>query len=136
MNVQSRAHRTLRRLASYKSERSIDEVVTVLPSLRLGEEWVGVYKNEAESLNEAVAFSSTGVYMHNSDEWTAFDYAEILQNTIVDEKANAREVLVRTSTSTFRVQIRGGEGRQRDVFEVLRFLNRVKQDVSEARQKG
>lgn len=131
MNVKSRAHRILRRLHPYQAIESHDNSDSLLPHLPPDEFWIGIYRNLPGSIESAVAFSSEQLHVNEGDGWTSVKYREILDSQISQDKSSANEILVRTSDYNLPVPIWGVDGKTRDVFEVLRFLNRVREDLNE-----
>jgi hypothetical protein len=132
MNPKSRAHRTLRLLKSYRSVGDCAELTGQLPALPPNDSWLGIYFNRTASIENAVAFSTEQLLVHVGNRWNSLRYEEILDTRIQQEKTSASEILVRTQAGDVIVPVTGGAGTTRDVFEVLRFLNRVREDLRKA----
>jgi hypothetical protein len=135
MNPKSRAHRTLKRLRLYQSIDSENVPTVQLPSLSPDDSWLGIYLNVPGSAENAVAFSMERLHVNVTDRWISVKYADILDTRVDQEKTSASEILLRTSNDTVKVPITGGNGKTRELFEVLRFLNGVQEDLRK-RQVG
>jgi len=102
----------------------------MLPPIDSKESWIGVYCNKPNSIENAVAFSSEKLYVNKHGTWVSVTYRDILENKITQNKHEASEILVRTPNYSLIVPVHGGDDKVREAFEVLRFLNRVKEDVN------
>lgn len=129
MTVQSRAHRIPRHLDWYGPLGPDDVQPEGLPRLGPGESWVGLYRNDPASLQDALAFSSRGLYVRQKADWRGIGYADVMEAPVVGGKSDAREIEIETPSGASTAPVRGGDDRIRDSFEVLRFLDRVAEDV-------
>jgi hypothetical protein len=129
VTVKSRAHRTLRHLQSYEMAPSLDLTRLRTPPLREGECWLGVYWNNPQQIDDSILFSDQRLCVHRSESWTCIDYASISDVTVPHQKHTANGLTIHHGTEETYVPIRGGESKLRDAWEVLRFLDRVREDL-------
>jgi hypothetical protein len=124
--VKSRAHRALRQLPRFTSQEA--DLVRYANVLRLGEEEeiVGAYQNPENLPKCDVVISSMGLYLIGDEVTESLPFSEILSATGPTEKTQAdRLVLELRGGRSIGLPILGGDERFRDVFAVLRFLDRV-----------
>jgi hypothetical protein len=101
------------------------------PPLSENETLLGVYQNYPHSENLCVAFTDKAIHVVTNGQWQCAHYAEIamIQNPS-DSKRNASHCdLITRNGQTYSVPILGGTDRFRDVFQVMRFLDRVVADL-------
>jgi hypothetical protein len=141
--VKSRAGRILRGLARY---RELPEAGDWLqrwprsPRLRPGETPLGVYENTPGQMDNCVLVTSSGLHVHSAGEWAYAAYDLIKDVRAVppveypwDKLAVSGLALDLYDGRTLDLQISGGNERSRDAWEVMRFLDRVTQDVQHPR---
>ncbi|MDB6034854.1 MAG: hypothetical protein JWM16_5192, partial [Verrucomicrobiales bacterium] len=131
--VESRVHRILRPLATFHvlGEWSrLQQLAKVQSPLSENERLLGVYENHPGLVDEIVAFTETGMYLREAGGWFSVRYAEIVnaesRNT---GKTETSEITLLLSSGLQKaLPIHGGTGRFRDVFQVLRFFDRLAED--------
>jgi hypothetical protein len=134
MNPSSGAHRILRRLRSFEPASAVDLTKLGTPPLREGESWLGIYWNGAKQVEESLLFSDQRICISRSDEWTCVDYSSIRDVLVPHQKHEAEGLAVlydwgNDSRQTY-VPVHGGRGKLREAYEVMRFLNRVREDLA------
>jgi hypothetical protein len=134
MNPASRAHRILRRLQSFQPAPAIDFSNINGPALGPDESWLGIYWNASEQIEGALLFSDHRVCIFRSEAWTGIDYSSIRDVLLSRHKQETEGLTVlydwHDESHQIDLPVRGGDGKLRDAFEVLRFLNRVTEDLS------
>lgn len=132
MTVRSRAHRTLKSLNHYEdfsekepsSKIPLDEI-----NLDENEEIIGVYRNPGSS-DTNIAVTELGLRAKQANGWSFIRFDDIEEATAhPPDKHEADSILLLLrSGEEVAVPVTGKNGRFRDVFEFLRFLDRVKED--------
>lgn len=129
VTVVSRAKRIFRGVQSFRfidaQGGSMLEGVPLSP----GEMPIGVYYNEPESLRGAVVVTDSSLLIESHGSWRRLPYSLIERVLSPASKIDAHELYVylRSGTSVS-VPIRGGTQKSSDVFDFLRFLDRVTAD--------
>ena len=136
ISVESRIHRTLRKLELFKPSQHLDDVPQIRgvpPDFRENEKLIGVYENVRGSVDDVLLFTNVGIHLMTAAGWRRFAYADIQSVEILDQNKYAADTLVIFTKEGLEIKliIGGGHKLTRDVFEVLRLLNRVMQDISE-----
>lgn len=121
--VKSRADRILGRIQAY---RSIDLHQTDISDAS-AERIFGVYEN---SHDDKVYVGERGLVIAVDKVTTFLPYAQIEQLDVSEPKNVAETILVgKKDSSTVEIKIKHGSGQTRDVWEVFRFLMRVRDDL-------
>jgi len=125
-DMHARVHRTLKPLARF---RQISEVTQSLPHPRLadGDELLGVYENEPSELNHYIIVGAKGIYIDHGDAWRFIPY-EVMTKTVLpegDKHAIDRLTIKLMNGDSIVMAVSGGDNKFRDVFEIVRFLDRV-----------
>jgi hypothetical protein len=130
MYVKSRCHRTLRKLEGFKRP---DELPLDLPAFLLPDEiGLGAYVNPNDDL--VFALSNWAIYISDKDtrqfrKLLLSDLAKV-STPDTDRKERAETLVLEDRYgSRFTLTISGGQGNFRDLFEVLRFFKRVREDA-------
>lgn len=132
MTPRQRAHRILERRDRYHdlSNPSTWPDWARAVDLRDGEGLLGYYENDPGSLNELLLISDQGLRLRDGDMWRFLAYDDIDHTKFPLPKDTADHLEIATrSGSTFRIPVRGGQGRYRDAFSVLHFIDRAVGDV-------
>ena len=134
--IGSRAHRILKPLANY---RAIDEGGVGLANglsetivLHNNERVLGIYENPAHGQQKTVVVTTRGVHVVVGGNYQALAYSQIdhVETPRSGEKHSFGELVVTCrSGDNVIIPIEGGQGRLRDAWEFLRFLNRVVADI-------
>lgn len=133
MNVKSRAHRILKPLASYRDLTGQPLNVPCWAAdvpVKNGEVCYGVYENSPCKANESIAVTNLGIHVCRNKQSEFIAYSQIASVSAPPEKQTASELSIHLlSGQVISLPVRGGEGRFRDAFEFLRFLDRVTHDL-------
>src|SRR5437868_5943809 len=138
MNVKSRVVRILKPLRRYR-DQSPDSLMTSIAATRVGlqegEICLGVYENNPGCLEDSIIVTNLGLHIYRSGESLFIDYGQIESIEAPSVKETADRLKIRLSNGAMKdLPIQGGQGRFRDAFEFLRFLDRVKDDIRRQRQ--
>lgn len=113
--IESLSHRSLRRLANFK--KAFDGTKF---DLEEGEDVIGIYYN---SDSDFVAITTIGIRPSGT---SLIRYDEMIKVWTEDDKHEASTISLRlTDGRTASIRISGGHQRFRDVWEVIRFLDRA-----------
>jgi hypothetical protein len=131
--VLSRAHRILKPLANFHeiedSSIDINEVIDKV-NLQEGEVLIGVYENRE---SDYVIVSNMGIRIMNLDSIDFIDYRSIDKVEIPSgmEKMTLDRTHIHLGEGRIiKLYITGGNDKFRDVFEFVRFLDRVTVDIA------
>jgi hypothetical protein len=126
----SLAHRTLKHFSRYRDLSEGQEPLTSLP-LNASERPLGIYRNEPDDITDAVLFTTEGLYVNRNGSWVQLLYRDIDRTLFPDSKSEVKGLkILRRDGSEFWLPVRGSkDGRFYDAFEVLRFLDRVQDDL-------
>jgi hypothetical protein len=91
------------------------------------DELIGVYENVPGSRDNAIIVSTHGIYIYQSSVWMFVPYTDILEVSIPEDNKHVadRIELYLTNERRLTVLVVGGDAKFRDVYEVLRFFDRV-----------
>jgi hypothetical protein len=136
--VKSKAKRVFRTFENYTSISQVNDVLAAevaALSQRREEEFIGVYENKRGEMEETILISTLGLYLYSNEEWLFIDYDQInhikAPNIKAKYIADSLDICI-TSGRIIKLPVKGGHGSYRDVWEFLRFLDRV----SEVRKKN
>ena len=135
VDVRSRMHRILKRMPKFReiSERS-DLSILLATGLMLSasEEALGIYANDELSFSDAILFTTEGLYLHQNECWRRVLYSDIARPVLPSSKREVTgfSLLLRDGTELHLPVTGSKDGRFYDAFEVLRFVDRVKDDVA------
>lgn len=132
MDIATRAHRILKPMARYKGldEHPNSFVLSGCNAPLADQEFcIGIYENTPGSASGTVLITSRGVHIFNDLGWDSlgFDSIDSIQFPAKEPKPN-HLVIRTTSGNTFEIPLKGGEGKFSDVFQFMRFLDRVSGD--------
>ena len=134
ISVRSRAHRTLGRLSSFTTDLSAIGSALDRLALNTNEEIIGAYRNSETS---AIVVTSFALHIVSADVTTRIPFKSIVKMEAPTSKTNGEEVVLWLSAGDRTVvQIRGGRGQFKDVFEFGRFLARVLGDQPQQSAKA
>lgn len=133
MNVRSRVHRILRPISAFKDLTAGDWPANgpALPILTPDEVALGAYSNDWSNYSDVVLFTSKSIYVLSASGWDGVEFKEI-ERTVApsDKKGVTGFSLVLRNHKILWLPIGGSRlGRFFDAFEVLRFVNRVLEDM-------
>jgi hypothetical protein len=114
-----------------------DEAMSTIPTIEMihlqdGEILIGFYDDSSKGNENNIVVTSLGLYVNNPDEPDFIDYRTIEQVEIPKngEKSKLDYFVVRLNDGqTKNIPVTGGHDRLRDVFEFIRFVDRVIDDV-------
>jgi hypothetical protein len=112
------------------------EFTTCAPiALAPGEEMLGIYRNVANALTDAIVVTNVAIRVKRSSEWQSISYREVSEIELPgEEKRSVRSVLTTLSSgAVVELPVRGGGSRFSDAYEFFRFL-RSCVDSSSAKQ--
>lgn len=128
-SIQSRAYRTLRKMASYRSLQNDTPDYFEKDLLRVKEKLVGAYENVPGERQESIVLTTLGFHVFLNSQWQSIDYGQIVDVeplfNISKDKRSVYNLIVHTPERDITIPVRGGQGGFRDAWEFLRFLNRV-----------
>jgi hypothetical protein len=139
VEVRSRVHRILKPMPNF---RYLPEGSAVPPEICAGltlgpsEEALGIYVNDVyTSSREALLVTTENLYLHRDRSWLQVPYLSIERTIAPPSKSEVSgfTVLLRDGTEIW-LPVRGVRNdRFYDAFEILRFIDRVKEDVAPKR---
>lgn len=126
------AHRILRRLGSFHSDiEKLEIEQQVRQIVRQEDTLIGVYENVNTKDSQYIVIGLLGLYILFERQWRFIKYSDIKSLEVPGQKTAATGLLLTLlSGEEVWLSIDGGNERFRDVFEFLRFLNRVSSLVS------
>lgn len=131
ISVRSRAHRTLRALGCFSYiEKASPAQINLLTG---GEELIGIYRNPPAPESDEVYVTDRRLIVQKPAGGESVPYSQIARIETPQEKYAAEYLRVHLASGTaVHIPVRGGNGRFRDVWEFLRFLQRVSADAQSA----
>lgn len=133
--IRSRAHRVLENLSNYRGiSDSSEPHLLSQASFSPKEDILGIYENSPGAWQEAIIISDEGLRIFLNAGWHFIPYADMCAVDVPEakDKQTVDLLLIRlVSGSTIELPVRGGRGKLRDVWEFLRFLQRVHAIVQE-----
>jgi len=119
----------------YRFQRKMDRLLaaseTPVTGFNEGEQALGFYQNQGE---DGLAFTSEGVHFNKGPLIRYRDLADI---RVSGEKNTAAHLeLILSNGSVEVIEINGGSGRLRDVWEILRLLRRIIETVKSSSAPG
>lgn len=130
--VFSRAHRTLRSLANYQPLSGREAAFTSFLSeihFQKEEKAIGLYENTPGKKDESIVITNLGLHFLSTDRAEFISYEQIRAIEPLETKNIDRLNLDLDDGRMIAIPIKGGEGRFRDIFEFLHFLDRVVNDI-------
>jgi hypothetical protein len=131
--VRTRAHRILNRIPSYRDlseqpERSAWDCDNL--ELSAEEQCIGRYENDPTTTLGTIIVTDLRLFVRRELGWEEIKFNEITDVTLNSEKMQATGVIISLSNGETReIPVVGRQGRFLDVFEFLRFLRRVVDDL-------
>ncbi len=127
--IRSRAHRVLENLSNYRDiSDSSEPHLLSQASFSAKEDILGVYENIPGAWQEAIIISDAGLRIFLNAGWLFIPYADMCAVDVpgAKDKQTVDLLLIRlVSGITIELPVRGGRGKLRDVWEFLRYLQRV-----------
>ncbi|HML21500.1 MAG TPA: hypothetical protein PKD09_07635 [Aggregatilinea sp.] len=128
--LKARVHRILEPLERYENAPDVTLIQKLKNELVVseGEEILGVYRSGAGGAEHMIAVTMSGLHVYHGN-WIHLEYSEMTSAKVPLEdtdKANASTILVNLkSGDVVSIPIVGGQGKLRDVWPFLRFIQRV-----------
>jgi hypothetical protein len=119
------AHRALRGAAGYHHCRDEPEYCERYRD-HADEDLIGVYENPPGITPRVVVITEEGMYMHGEEGVACLKFHDLLSIRGPDDKTGSGRIQVAERnghSSTIRIE--GGNGKFRDVYSMVRFLDRV-----------
>lgn len=129
MDIAVRAHRILGAMANYQKASSTDDWVPRLADGRLGEP-IGCYRNPGPE-GEVIGIFADGLAWYEGGRSVELRFTDVLEVTLPSGKESEGLLLHMQDGKQFRLPVKGRRGRFFDSMEMLRFLDRVMQDLRE-----
>jgi hypothetical protein len=131
ISVATWAHRALRGAAGYHHCRDEPEYCERYRE-RADENLIGVYENPPGVIPRVMVITEKGMYMHSDDGTVYLKFDDLLSIRGPDEKTGDGTIqLAEQGGRSSTIRVEGGNGKFRDVYGMVRFLDRVV-----ARQRG
>jgi hypothetical protein len=125
VSVASWAHRALRGIPRYHHYRDEPDYCQRFASWAR-EEVVGVYQNPTPAEPSSIVITDRGLYWPSADTMQCLEFANLRSVRGPGEKGGGAELKVELLDGTSRViRIEGGDGKYRDVYSMVRFIDRV-----------
>lgn len=129
MNTAIRAHRILSAMPNYSQVSSTDAWPSILTNGKLGLP-IGSYQNPQPE-SDLIGIFENGIAWHDLDQLVIVQFSEIKRVEFSNEKESKELLLLLHDNKQELLPIRGTRGRFMDSTEVLRFIDRVMQDLKE-----
>lgn len=135
VDIRSRVHRILSPLAGFRDLQEGSEWPTALdakPVLAASETALGIYTDEPTNFSDAIVFTTQGLHVRRGRSWLQILYSDVERAIPPASKIGVTGFgILRRDGAEVWLPVRGSKGgRFYDAFEVLRFVDRVKDDVT------
>jgi hypothetical protein len=127
MNVAVRAHRILAAMANYQKASPTDDWPSKLADGRLGEA-IGCYRNPGPE-GEVIGIFADGMAWCESGRSIELRFADLAQVELPSGKESEGLLLLLRDGRQQQLPVKGQRGRFFDSMEMLRFVDRVMQDL-------
>ncbi|GAA4337996.1 hypothetical protein GCM10023165_16420 [Variovorax defluvii] len=127
MDTAVRAHRILGAMANCQKANSPGDTLPKLADVRLGD-LIGCYQNPGPE-GETIGIFADGLAWNEGGRLIELSFADVQEGSLPSEKASEGVLLTMRDGKQFRLPVRGQRGRFFDSMEMLRFLDRVIQDL-------
>lgn len=129
MDTAVRAHRILGAMANYQKASSTDDGLPRLADGRLGEP-IGCYRNPGPE-GEVIGIFADGLVWYEGDRSVELRFTDVTEVMLPSGKESEGLLLNMQDGKQLRLPVKGQRGRFFDSMEMLRFLDRVMQDLRE-----
>lgn len=127
MDTAVRAHRILAAMANYQKADPTDDWLTKLTDGRLGEP-IGCYRNPKPE-GETIGIFANGLAWHEGSRSVELRFDDVVGVALSSGKESEGLLLKTRNGKQLQLPIKGQRGRFFDSMEMLRFLDRVMQDL-------
>ncbi|WP_295841598.1 hypothetical protein [uncultured Xanthomonas sp.] len=130
MNPHSRAHRILRGTYNFTSSTEDPAVPKEFNDVSLGK-FIGIYHNKADSIGD-VAFFFDGLAWAEGSMMRMVRYDEMARATVPQGKNDLCVLIQLIHGGEVLIPVTGTDGRFFDTMQVIRFINRVVEDLDKS----
>jgi hypothetical protein len=127
MDTSARAYRILGAMANYQKASSTDNWLPKLADGRLGEP-IGCYRNP-EPEGEVIGIFADGLAWYEGGRSVELRFADVSEVNLPSGKESEGLLVNMQDGRQLRLPVKGRRGRFFDSMEMLRFLDRVTQDL-------
>lgn len=127
MDAAVRAHRILGAMTNYENIRPTDDELMMRAGGRLGKP-IGCYRNPGPD-GEVIGILADGLLWHEGGRLVELRYADVSEVKLPSGGVSEGLLLHTQDGKQFRLPVKGQRGRFFDSLEMLRFLDRVMQDL-------
>jgi hypothetical protein len=94
---------------------------------------VGVYRNRDDEQSGEILVTENGLFVNSSpmSYWVRFSEIASIQAPSAESESAEIQIMVKSGT-VYHLRISGRDGRFRDVFNFVRFLDRVLEDINKS----
>lgn len=125
VSVASWAHRALRGVPRYHHCRDEPDFCERY-GVRVSESVIGVYENPAGVRPQVLVITDMAVYLHSDEKEKRLAFADVLSVRGPASKDGDGDILVtETDGQTTLIRVAGHDGENKDVYNMVRFLDRV-----------
>jgi len=133
MNTAVRAHRILGAMTHYQKASSTDDWLPKLANGQLGQP-IGCYRNPGPE-GEVIGIFADGLVWYEGGQSIELRFAEVSKVTLPSGKESEGLLLDMQDGKQLRLPVKGQRGHFFDSMEMLRFLDRVMQDLRNKQQE-
>ena len=128
--VQARVHRIIKRLGGFRDPRFLENAL--FPDLPENFIILALYENNFSFPEDNIVIGYVEMLLRRNGAWVGIPYLEISEVNLPgsDKRAYWRLHLVTKAGPIIELPLLGGPERKVDCYEFLRFLNRVREDLS------
>ena len=128
MNTAIRAHRILSAMVNYEKAGEAGSSLCNLTDGRLGE-YIGCYRNPGPD-GAVIGIFADGLAWHTKGCIFEFNFSDLIEVVLMNGKESEGLLLKARDGRELQLPIKGQRGRFFDSLEMLRFLDRVMQDLN------
>jgi len=129
ITVESRVHRTLRKIDRFKPVSrwdSLHQLAGVRSPLSHEEKLLGAYENVPGQIDRLILVTNEGFHLLESAKWRTIKFSDMTGTEWpLGPKNEANTLIIKKKTDTESLPILGGSELGRDLFVFMRFLDRV-----------
>ena len=126
MNITVNAKKILGPMSNFSFSNEIPHSIAMRIDLGGFGNLVGIYKNKSDWVNDCLLVTENGILIIQNKTTDSFLFRDIVRAETPEDKTQCYELrIAMKSGRVVSVPVKGGAGRFRDVFEFLRFIDRV-----------
>lgn len=134
MHTAVRAHRILTALTNYQEAGKVDDWPAELSGVHLGEP-IGWYRNPGPQ-GDVIGIFADGLGWSQNGQAVDLVFADIVEVTLPSGKESEGLLLMVRDGRQLQLPVKGQRGQFFDSMEMLRFLDRVMQDLGRQEQES